>query len=135
LSKQKGIAVCVTQQKTCERLILEGKKRRQGEEPFYVVNVSPTGWEILGRKNDDVKEIAEALEYLFEVSKESGADMTIIRSTNTIDSIVEFCKKHEIGQVILGCPGKSGKNSGERDEMTEKLRERLKGQCEVESLS
>ena len=135
LLKPKGIAVCVTRQKTCERLILEGKKRRQTEEPFYVVNVSPTGWEILGKKNDDVKEVAEAMEYLFEVSKESGAEMVLIRSTDIIDSIVEFCEKNEIGQVILGCSGKSKEKMEERKEMTEKLKDRLKGQSKVVSLS
>lgn len=62
------VMVCVTQQKTCERLILEGYKLiNSNDDKLYVIHVVNEREKFL--ENDDD---GEALEYLFNVSKKAG---------------------------------------------------------------
>lgn len=90
--------VCVTQQKTCERLIKVGVELREkhGGE-LYVVHVAPEGYNILGNSHE-----GEALEYLFEISKEFDAEMTVLRSSNVEKTIYDYCDKKNIGRVVMG---------------------------------
>lgn len=90
--------VCVTQQKTCERLIKAGVEIQEelGGE-IYVVHVAPIGWNILGNSKE-----GEALDYLFDISKKVGANMTVLRSSEVVKTIVDFCEKHQIKTVVLG---------------------------------
>lgn len=75
---RKNIMVCVTQQKTCERLILKGNELIESEEDkLFVIHVVNEKEKFLDSYSD-----GEALEYLFQVSKESGADLTVLRSKN-----------------------------------------------------
>lgn len=59
------IMVCVTQQKTCERLIKKGVQLKEKySSNIYVIHVAKEGTDILGDKNE-----GNALEYLFDISK------------------------------------------------------------------
>lgn len=99
---KKNILVCVTRQKTCERLIKEGARLIDKDEELYVVNVSPDGWSLLGKEYKNVDQAAKALEYLFEISKNYGAHMTVLRSENVEEALVAFLNKKSISTVILG---------------------------------
>ncbi|MCC5909961.1 MAG: universal stress protein UspA [Clostridiaceae bacterium] len=90
--------VCVTQQKTCEKLIKEGVEvqRKQGGD-IYVVHVAPIGWNILGNSQE-----GEALDYLFDISKNVGAYMTVLRSSEVVKTIIDFCQEHNIKTIVLG---------------------------------
>ena len=67
--------VCVTQQKTCERLILSGYRLLEAKDgKLYVIHVVNEKEKFLESVND-----GEALEYLFGVSKKVGADLTVLR--------------------------------------------------------
>ncbi|KAB3531632.1 universal stress protein UspA [Alkaliphilus pronyensis] len=98
MKNKKNVMVCVTQQVTCERLIKIGADYR-GKDlgNLYVVHVAPEGVNFLGNSKE-----GEALDYLFEISKEVDADMTVLRSSNVVKSIVDFCQKNNIGRIILG---------------------------------
>jgi len=98
----KDVLVCVTRQKTCERLIKEGARLIIGDEKLYVVNVSPDGWSLLGKQYDGADQAADALEYLFEISKNYGAYMTVLRSEDVVKALVSFLNKKSISTVILG---------------------------------
>ncbi|WP_026478745.1 universal stress protein [Alkaliphilus transvaalensis] len=90
--------VCVTQQKTCERLIKIGVELREkfGGE-LIVVHVAPEGFNILGNSHE-----GEALEYLFDISKSVDAEMTVLRSSNVEKTIVNYCKKADIERIVMG---------------------------------
>lgn len=93
-----NIMVCVTQQKTCERLIKNGAEiRKKLSGDLYVIHVAKEGVNFLGNKQE-----SEALEYLFEKSKEVGADLTVLRADNVIDTIAEFAHNKKIGHIVLG---------------------------------
>jgi len=109
--------VCVTKQKTCEKLIQSGvkiKKQRNGH--LFVVHVAPTGWNFLGNSQE-----GEALDYLFEISKAVGADMTVLRSSEVVKTIVDFCEKNNITIVVLGESPEASEDNNIIFKLTKKL--------------
>ena len=97
MSIYQKVLVCVTKQKTCERLIKAASKLKAKEGNLRVLHVAKNSWNIL----DNSKE-SEALEYLFKVSKEYDADMTMLRSDNISKTIADFAKNNGIDLVVLG---------------------------------
>lgn len=98
MNRENNIMVCVTKQKTCEKLIQSGvkiKEQRGGD--LFVVHVAPTGWNFLGNSKE-----GEALDYLFEISKAVGADMTVLRSSEVVKTITDFCVKNNITIIVMG---------------------------------
>lgn len=96
---RKHVLVCVTGQKTCERLIAEGA--RLAEETgagLSVVHVAKQGTGLLG----GIVAEAEALEYLFKVSTEHGADMTVIRSEHIVETLANHAGKVGADLMVLG---------------------------------
>ena len=110
-----NIMVCVTQQKTCERLIDKGNSLKNDGDMLYVVHVVNENDKLLRNYTD-----GEALEYLFGITKELGAELVIERSKNIIETLVKFAGKNDIGKVVLG-KSPDGKNKFE-----EKLKKKLK---------
>ena len=101
------VLVCVTGQKTCEKLIAEGGRlaRELGAE-LSVVHVARQGSGLLGGNVDE----AEALEYLFKISSEHGADMTVIRSDDVVPTLVQHARKLDAAMIVLGGPRRSGRD-------------------------
>jgi len=96
--KTKKVMVCVTQQKTCERLIENGYKEIDNDQhELYVIHVVNEKDTFLYENND-----GDALEYLFRVSKKVGADLTVIRSKDVIKAMVDFAKDKGITNIIMG---------------------------------
>jgi K+-sensing histidine kinase KdpD len=92
--------VCVTQQKNCERLIQRGaslKDKLKGE--LFVIHVAREGVNFLGNHKE-----SEALEYLFDISKNVGADLTVLRSDSIVSTLVDFIENKKIEHVVLGEP-------------------------------
>jgi len=87
----------VTKQKTCERLIKAASKLRAKDGNLRVLHVAKNSWNIL----DNTRE-SEALEYLFKVSKEYNADMTMLRSDNISKTIADFARNNGIHLIVLG---------------------------------
>jgi len=97
LSLYQNVLVCVTKQKTCERLIKAASKLRAKDGNLRVLHVAKNSWNIL----DNTRE-SEALEYLFKVSKEYNADMTMLRSDNISKTIADFARNNGIDLIVLG---------------------------------
>lgn len=96
--KNKNVMVCVTQQKTCERLILNGYSMiNKNIDKLFVIHVVNEKDNFLNNDSD-----GEALEYLFNVSKKVGADLTVLRSKDVINTIYEFAKKNKITHILMG---------------------------------
>ncbi len=92
------VMVCVTRQKTCERLIRQGAAMAQsiGGE-LMVVHAVCRDDSVLG--NDDE---AEALEFLFRLTNEYGAEMHMLRCENALDGLADAASKHNVELMILG---------------------------------
>ena len=96
---QNNIMVCVTQQKTCEKLIRIGYDLYKINEDsnLYVIHVVNEKDKLLYNLSD-----GDALEYLFEITKELGADLVIKRSKDVIKTLVDFALDKNITHIVLG---------------------------------
>lgn len=92
-----NILVCVTQQKTCERLIKKALEFSDNDDSIFIIHVAKNNWSFL----DNEKE-GEALEYLFGIAKSIGANLTVLRSDNIFDTIVHYALENKIDLLVLG---------------------------------
>ena len=115
--------VCVTKQKTCERLISFGQKQLNGEEDqLFIIHVAESNLDFLGNAKEN-----EALEYLYEKAMEVGANLTVEKSCGVLDTLVEIAIKNKIDKIIVG-------QSGEFDCMDNfniQFKEKLNGRAEL----
>ena len=101
------VLVCVTGQKTCETLIVEGDRlAKKLDAELSVVHVAKQGMGLLG---GNIAE-AEALEYLFKLSSDHGADMAVIRSDEVAATLAEHAAKVGATQVVMGSPRRARTN-------------------------
>lgn len=98
MEKSQNVLICVTRQRSCERLIRTGynESKKNGGKP-YVIHVAPIGENFLGNPRE-----GEALDYLFAISKQVGAEMTVLRSDDVVNILTNFSHKHKIGTMVLG---------------------------------
>jgi len=119
----KNIMVCVTQQKTCDRLINYGfqlLEETKGE--LYIIHVAHYEFKFLGNTEE-----GEALDYLYEKALEYGANLTVVRSNHVLDTLIDLVEKNKIGHLVLGQSGES--NDG--NNMVSMLEERLSKNTEI----
>jgi len=119
----KNVMVCVTQQRTCDRLIRYGHEflgKNKGE--LFIIHVAHYEFKFLGNSEE-----GEALEYLYQKAMEYGANLTVVRSNHVLDTLVELVEKNKITQVVLG---QSGENSTE-DSLIELFREKIKDKADL----
>ena len=112
------IMVCVTGQKTCERLIHEGVRiADEVRGDVRVVHVATGGAAFMGVSP---AQEAEALEYLFRRAQEHGADMEVVRAQSAIDALEQISRARDVDCVVLGARrGRGGQD------FAEQLRSRL----------
>lgn len=116
----KNVLVCVTQQKTCENLIRTGLKLSSEEEEnnLFVIHVVNENDKLLYNLSD-----GDALEYLFKITKDIGADLIVKRSKDVIKTLVEFAEENEITHVVLG----SSQDTDSSKNFASKLKRKLPG--------
>ncbi|MBE5790994.1 MAG: universal stress protein [Clostridia bacterium] len=92
------VLVCVTGQKTCEALIVEGARiaKENGSE-LSVLHVVKPGASLLGNAKE-----GEALEYLYKIATEHDADMAMIRSDNVEETIARQAEKLDAQTLVIG---------------------------------
>ena len=93
-----SVLVCVTGQKSCERLIVAGAElaRREGV-PLVVMHVARTGGGVLGYRNEP-----EALEYLLKCSVAHGADMFVKKSDDVVGAIEAEVRARKATILVAG---------------------------------
>ena len=92
------VLVCVTGQKTCEKLILEGARIAAEEQAaLSVLHVVKPGAAPLGSQKE-----GDALEYLFRIASEHDAGMSMIRSDDIAETIVKQVEKLGVNLLVMG---------------------------------
>lgn len=87
--------VLVTDQFRCRRLIVAGRKlAERTQSQLEVINVA----------NPDVPQNPEAIEYLFQISKENDATMMVHYSADPAKQISELLNELKPQNVISGMP-------------------------------
>lgn len=99
--------VCVTQQKTCERLIKRAHSMAESSKSnLFVVHVVKNDSKFLGNDKE-----GEALEYLFGISKSVGANLSVLRADSVSQTLVDFAVENNIDTVFMGgSPDSSSEN-------------------------
>lgn len=98
MRRKKRIMVCVTQQKSCERLIKRGADLCKGEhDELYVVHVVKEDWKYFGKLEE-----SDALEYLFDISKTYGAFLSVIKAPDIVTTLARFMEDHKVDEVVMG---------------------------------
>ncbi len=98
MDSSKKVMVCVTQQKSCERLIEKGMAIVENEhDELHVIHVVKENWKYFGQLKE-----ADALEYLFDVSKTHGASLTVKKATDIVACLSDFAQKNEIDVIVMG---------------------------------
>lgn len=119
----KNVMVCVTQQKHCDRLIQYGHEflgSQKGE--LFIIHVSHYQLKFLGNSRE-----GEALEYLYQKAMEYGANLTVVRSNNVLETLFDLVVKNKITHVIVGESGEAEVESN----MVEQLRKKLESKAEL----
>ena len=97
--KERSTVVCVTNHLSCERLIRAGRLIADlSKTPLLVINVSSP---------DLSEQDAKALEYLFTVSKDNGAQMTVLYENDPMTHLTRFIKEHRAANVVTGMAGQT----------------------------
>ncbi len=94
---QHRIMVCVTPQKSCERLIERGAARaREIDGQFVVIYVNKK--QALNRELKEHKILLE----LFELAKNLGGTVSILSGEEVYDTLADFSKNNKITHIIVG---------------------------------
>ncbi|WP_324824482.1 universal stress protein [Sinanaerobacter sp. ZZT-01] len=97
----KNVMVCVTQQKTCDRLIKKGHEFLASENgELFIIHVAHHKYKFLNNSKE-----GEALEYLYEKALEYGANLTVVRSNDVLHTLVDLVEKNDITHIVLGQSG------------------------------
>ncbi len=98
------IMVCITIQRSCERLIKRAVSMREKRGGTVgVVHVALKGEDLMGNPDE-----GDALDILFSVSKNNDAGMHMLRSDDLTGTLVNFASKHGVSVLILGRGQKTG---------------------------
>lgn len=117
-----NIMVCVTRQKTCQRLIDCGKALMENEQDqLFVIHVAGEDEKLLG----DTQE-GEALEFLYEKAKEAGASLTVERSSDVLRTLISIADKNQANRVVVGESGEGEAGAGFLYRLEKKLSGRAK---------
>jgi len=113
----KNVLVCVTQQMTCEKLIEHGVELSKDEGSLlYVIHVVNETDKLLYGLSD-----GDALEYLFKITKDVGANLIVKRSKDVLKAIVDFAVENEITHIVLG----NSKTNDSANSFAMKLKKKL----------
>lgn len=115
--------VCVTQQKTCDRLIRFGHEFLGDESgELFIIHVTHYEINFLGNSKE-----GEALEYLYEKTLEFGANLTVVRSNDVLETLSDLVEKNKITHIVVGESGETESNSN----MVKRLEKRIAGKAEL----
>jgi len=97
MSKRKKIMVCVTQQKSCDRLLSRADEIRHKKDEILVIHVVKENWKYFGQLKE-----ADALDYLFEKSKSYGAILNVKKAKDIEETLKDFAEDNLIDIIVMG---------------------------------
>ncbi len=119
------IMVCVTKQKTCQRLIKFGKLAMMPGDELHVVHVASYDYNFLGDSEEN-----RALEFLYEQAREAGAELTVLKSNDTLGALCQLARDKHVDKFIMGSAPEQDVKSG----FIGRLERKLNGSVEVITL-
>lgn len=96
--EQGVVMVCVTWQKTCERLVAAGERvAKERGAPLHVVHAVKTGEHFLGNLFE-----GEALDYLFTAAQMVDANLAVLRTDDVEAALTHYARVHAASAMVLG---------------------------------
>lgn len=118
MKQSKKILVCVTQQKSCERLIDFGFNLINSEsDELHVIHVVKENWKYFGQLEEK-----DALEYLFDVSKKKDAMLTVLKAKDIEKTLADFSEANKITDIVMG----ESLEKSEQQNMINRLQDKTK---------
>ena len=100
------VAVCVTGQMGCDKLISAGRELADRlDAPLVVMSALPRLYDA---------QTAQVLEYLYSCSTRAGAQMLVMYTAHPMDALIDGFKKQNVGHVLLGAPRDRSSQMGAR---------------------
>lgn len=100
------VAVCVTGQMDCDKLINAGRELADSVDAALVVmSALPRLYDV---------QTAQVLEYLYSCSTQAGAQMLVMYTDHPMDALIDGFKKQNVGHVLLGAPRDHSSQMGAR---------------------
>lgn len=90
-----SVLACVTSQYDCDRIIKTAKEI--ADDCGYKLRVLS-----ILKPTSNYTAVSDQIEYLYLVSKESGADMTVLFHDNASSAAAEFVKENNVRRVVTG---------------------------------
>jgi K+-sensing histidine kinase KdpD len=117
IMSKRRIMVCITQQKSCERLIKKGRNFGQNtSDELFVVHIAKENWRYFSSMQE-----SDALEYLYDTSKNYDASINVIKATDIEEALKTFAIKHKIDTIVMG----ESLESDEQQNMINRLRSKI----------
>ena len=101
--------VCVTDQRRCDRIIRAGRA---------LADISQTDLLVVNVVRPDSQQDTESMEYLFNVSKQNGAEMALLYSDDVAKALIRYIKENKVANLLTGIPN-------EGDSVTTKIWKRF----------
>ncbi len=121
------IMVCVTQQKSCKRLIERAiRLKKHTDDELIVIHIVKENWRYFGKLKE-----ADALEYLFEQAKENGAMLTVFRAMDIEGKLAEYAEKESVDVIVMG----ESYETSKQQNMINRLQRKTKKDVEFEIVS
>ncbi len=97
-NKQQAVMVCVTRQRSSTKLIQRGAEiAREHGLALVVIHVARPGEDILGLASE-----GEALTMLFEMARQAGGQMEMVRAESFIDALTEQAREKRARYILMG---------------------------------
>lgn len=87
--------VCVTDQRQCDRIIRAGRT---------LATLSGTELSVINVVRSEAAQDPESMEYLFSVSKENDAEMTLLYASDVAKAIIHYVKSNKVSYLLTGIP-------------------------------
>lgn len=95
---QRPVMVCVTRQRTCERLIHAGAQlAEQMNTNLIVANAVRSGQKVLGSEDSSA-----AMEMLFQAANDYNAKMEVFECQDIFDGLAQCARENDIATMVLG---------------------------------
>lgn len=120
---RRKVMVCVTQQKSCERLIKRGAELCKPLDELLVVHVVKENWRYFGKLKE-----ADALEYLFDISKAYDATLSVIKDLDIENALTKFAEEQQADIIVMG----ESLETTKQQNMIHRLRKHLKRDLHIE---
>lgn len=95
--RKKKVMVCVTQQKSCERLIAAGSSLRTEFDELHVIHVVKENWRYFGQLQE-----ADALDYLFDIARDHDAQLVVLKSKDIEGTLGNYAEKNKVDTIVMG---------------------------------